>query len=150
MEADTIDDVREERIESVQLDSGASREKIKSLYGAFRDFSSEVTNRQPTASAKILHIIVPKLLIIWDWTYVRSKLNLGTDPTSYVRYLAQKQSQLQDLLSSYRQIDASADMPDLIQAAETTHERFLAEELHLEQPTHEPITKLLDEFQVMQ
>lgn len=149
-ESDNIEYLRKLRIESVQLDSGPSQEKIKSVYLAFRDFCSEIVQKQPTASTKILHILVPELLIIWDWKYVRSKLRLGTDPASYVGYLKQKQSQLQDLLASYRQGDAPAEMPDLIDALEKAHERYLAEEIGLKLPTHEPITKLLDEFQVMQ
>lgn len=149
-ESGNIQDLRKLRIESVQLDSGPSHEKVKSVYLAFRDFCSDVAKKQPTASAKILHIMVPNLFVIWDWKYVRSKLRLGTDPASYLRYLKQKQSQLQDLLISYRQVDPSPDLADLIDALETAHEKFLSEEIGLKRPTHEPITKLLDEFQVMQ
>jgi len=148
-EADTIESLRETHIDRVSLDSGPSREKIELLYQEFRDFCCNAAKKQPTASAKILHILLPQIFMIWDWKYVRNPLRFGTDSPSYVRYLRRGQSQLRDLLGSYHQLDASADLAKLIQAAEAEHDRFLTQELGLKQPAHEPITKLLDEYQVM-
>jgi hypothetical protein len=149
-QANNIAYLRRQRIETVNIDMGISREKIVALYDAFRDFCCSEVHRQPTASAKILHILLPRLFVIWDWKYVRKTLDLENDADSYIKYLKMKKNQLTELLDSHRQVDPSANIADVVEAAEVEHGKFITQLLRQEHPSREPITKLLDEYQVMQ
>jgi len=147
--SETIKSLRQVRIESVSLDTGSTKEKIETLYEKFKDFCRKEYKSQPTASAKILHIILPRLFIIWDQKFVRSQQSLKPDSDSYVRYLSTKQTEIRSLLDSFRQGSPSANLADLVEDLEAQHHRFLTQERHLNEPASEPITKLLDEYQVM-
>jgi len=147
--SETIKFLRPVRIESAKLDTDPTKEKIQTLYEKFRDFCHKENKSQPTASAKILHIILPRLFIIWDQKFVRSQQNLKPDSASYVKYLSTKQTQLNKLFESFRQANPAANPADLVKDLEAQHHRFLTQDLHLKEPATEPITKLLDEYQVM-
>jgi len=147
--SETIKSLRPVRIESVRLDTGSTKEKIETLFERFKDFCRKEYKSQPTASAKMLHIILPRLFIIWDQKFVRSQQNLKPDSASYVKYLSTKQTQINKLFESFRETNPSANLADLVKDLEEQHHRFLTQELHLKEPANEPITKLLDEYQVM-
>jgi hypothetical protein len=147
--AETIQSLKEVRIESANLDANYTKEKIETLYGKFKDFCHKENKSQPTASAKILHILLPKLFMIWDQKFVRSQQRLRPDSASYVKYLSTKQTQINKLLESFRQTNPSGNLATLVEDIEAQHHKFLTRELNLEEPANEPFTKLLDEYQVV-
>ena len=96
----------------------------------------------PTAAGKTLHLLLPKLCVIWDEETVRKNVGLDGDAWSYLRYLRAQKAILgkaMQAVSEQNQCNAEA----AVQWIEQTHR--LGHEKVARLSFDEPVTKILDE-----
>ncbi len=97
----------------------------------------------PTATGKLLHMLAPKICIIWDQGVVRGPNELGEDGYAYVSYLHEKWKEWDKVKEDLVRLEELGGDP--AQEILKRHSQFLVKEGYSDGTAHEPITKLLDE-----
>lgn len=96
----------------------------------------------PTAAGKTLHLLLPRLCLIWDETAVRTPLGLGPDPWSYLRYLRVQKTLLGEMLTTISSAEGFSTA-DAVRSIVRTHRK--QRDAGTPMAHDEPVTKLLDE-----
>lgn len=128
-------DLRKIGLDICELFDSLKRVQQPVVRGRRRAFGS-------TAAGKTLHLLMPKLCVIWDGKTVRKNVGLDEDAWSYLRYLRAQKTVLEKAIhdaSDQNHFDAKA----AVQWIEKTHrvQRDRISPLSFD----EPVTKILDE-----
>ena len=114
----------------LQLNIDLLNANLDSLNKQIRDVFDQikaVRHVGPTSASKILHILVPRLFVMWDGEIARN-YRVSTDSQGYVEFLRKSQNLLMSLMRQYRSLGIAQP------------------ELELVNKYGKPLTKLLDEY----
>jgi len=87
----------------------------------------DVKNVGSTSASKILHLLIPKFFVMWDYD-IAKKYHVEMSPKGYLKFLIRCQSLLKSILEEYRK--SGIENP----------------EAYLSSKYGKPLTKLLDEY----
>jgi len=114
----------------LQLNIDLLNANLDSLNKQIRDVFDQikaVRHVGPTSASKILHILVPRLFVMWDVEIARN-YRVSMDSQGYVEFLRKSQNLLMSLMRQYRSLGIAQP------------------ELELVNKYGKPLTKLLDEY----
>jgi hypothetical protein len=127
-------------------------ENITNLYGTICETIVPITRKigtekrgrfGPTATGKLLHMLAPRICIIWDQAVVRGPNNLDEDGHAYVGYIHEKWNEWDKVKEDFVGKQEFSGEP--AQEILRIHQRFLVKEGYSDGTIYEPVTKLLDE-----
>ena len=130
-----IEELRRKRLEVVDFNEPLMGREftvgdaIRHLFEDFRAFLG------PTGASKVLHLLVPSLIVMWD-TKIRQHYGLPSDGAAFLEFHRIMHEELRQALETYIEEHGGT----MVEAARSIlYERY-------EGSTERPITKVLDEY----